>query len=153
METASRLPAPAGLPPGPCLPSGRIAQLWIEQPVEFWEDCAAKYGEMFTIQLGSLGTTVLFCGPEAVRQIFQLPSNTFDSRHFNEHYKYVMGAGSILLTDGADTFESEGCCCHCYIGGWWSNMVMPSRAWRVRSSRDGRRIARSPPAPRCTCSR
>jgi cytochrome P450 len=88
------------LPPGPDLPSAKVAQLWIEQPVEFWEDCAARYGDTFTIELGSLGTTVLFGHPDAVRQIFQLPPESYECRPFNGHYSAVMGANSLLVADG-----------------------------------------------------
>jgi cytochrome P450 len=90
------------LPPGPELPSRKVAQLWIEQPVQFWDECALRFGDTFTIELGSLGTVVLFSNPEAVRQIFQLSPSTFECRQFNEHYKYVMGAQSVLLADGPD---------------------------------------------------
>jgi unspecific monooxygenase len=98
MSTASELGT--DLPPGPNLPGWQLAKLWIEQPIELWEDCAARYGETFTIELGSLGTTVLFSHPEAVRQIFQLPTESYECRPFNEYYKAVMGAHSLFLTDG-----------------------------------------------------
>jgi cytochrome P450 len=77
-----------------------VAQLWIEQPVEFWEACSARYGDTFTIELGSLGTTVLFGFPEAVREIFQLPPECYECRPFNGHYRAVMGANSLLVADG-----------------------------------------------------
>jgi unspecific monooxygenase len=92
--------APVPLPPGPDLPPWRQAQAWVEHPVEFWEECAARYGEVFTVQLGSIGATVLFSNPQAVREIFQLPAETFTCRQFNEQYKYVMGGESLLLSDG-----------------------------------------------------
>ena len=90
------------LPPGPDLPSRRVAQLWIEQPIEFWEECAARFGDTFTIELGSLGTTVLFSDPEAIRQIFQLPPESYECRPFNDYYRSVMGDNALFLTDGAD---------------------------------------------------
>ena len=89
------------LPPGPELPSRRVAQLWIEQPIEFWEECAARFGDTFTIELGSLGTTVLFSDPEAVRQIFQLAPESYEVRPFNDYYRSVMGEHALFLTDGA----------------------------------------------------
>jgi cytochrome P450 len=82
------------------LPGWQMAKLWIERPVELWEECASRYGDTFTLELGKLGTTVLFSHPEAVRQIFQLPSGAFVCGEYNEHYKYVMGARSVLLSDG-----------------------------------------------------
>jgi unspecific monooxygenase len=94
--------AGSGLPPGPKLPSGRVAQLWIERPIEFWEECAARYGEAFTIELGSLGTSVVFSHPEAIRQIFQLAPESYECRPFNDYYKSVMGSNALFLADGAD---------------------------------------------------
>lgn len=88
------------LPPGPGLQAPRVAQLWVERPVEFWEECAARYGEAFTIELGSLGTTVVFADPEAVRDVFQLPPEAYECRPFNGHYKSVMGSRSLLMSDG-----------------------------------------------------
>jgi cytochrome P450 len=79
-----------------------VAQLWIERPIEFWEACAARYGEAYTIELGSLGTTVVFSHPDAVRQIFQLPPESYECRPFNDYYKSVMGTHALFLTDGAD---------------------------------------------------
>jgi cytochrome P450 family 110 len=88
------------LPPGPGLPSRRVAQLWIEQPVEFWEECAARFGDTVTIELGSLGTTILFGNPEAVRQVFQLPPESYECRPFNGPYNALMGANSLFVSDG-----------------------------------------------------
>jgi cytochrome P450 family 110 len=91
-----------GLPPGPDLSSRTVAQLWIEQPIEFWEECAARFGETFTIELGSLGTTILFSDPEAIRQIFQLAPESYEVRPFNDYYRSVMGDNALFLTDGPD---------------------------------------------------
>ena len=45
---------------------------------------------------------MLFSHPEAVRQIFQLPTHSYECRPFNEYYKSVMGTHSLFLTDGGD---------------------------------------------------
>jgi unspecific monooxygenase len=89
------------LPPGPLSPPWVQAKAWIERPVQFWEECAATFGNTFTIQLGSVGPTILFSDPHAVQQIFQLPAESYECRQFNEHYKYVMGEHSLLLSDGS----------------------------------------------------
>ena len=54
------------------------------------------------MQLGSLGPTVLFSRPQAVREVFQLPIDDFECRQFNEHYKYLMGESSLLVSDGPE---------------------------------------------------
>ncbi len=45
---------------------------------------------------------MLFSNPEAVRQIFQLPPESYECRPFNEYYESVMGGHSLFLTDGAE---------------------------------------------------
>ena len=91
-----------GLPPGSDLPAWQVAKLWIEHPIEFWEDCAAQFGDTFTIELGSIGTTVLFSDPEAIRQIFQIAPACYECRPFNDYYRSVMGDNALFLTDGTD---------------------------------------------------
>jgi len=88
------------LPPGPDLPGWSQAQAWIENPIGFWRQCHEQFGDMFTIQLGSLGPVVLFSEPDAVRQIFHLPAESYECRQYNEQYKYVMGKQSLLVSDG-----------------------------------------------------
>ena len=88
------------LPPGPDLSPSEQARLWIESPVQFWESCHREFGDVFTVQLGSLGSTVLFANPDAVRSIFAIPSHKFECHQYNEHYKYVMGSRSLLVQDG-----------------------------------------------------
>jgi unspecific monooxygenase len=73
----------------------------MEEPVAFWEDCVARFGDTVTIELGSLGTTILFGHPEAVRQVFQLAPETYECRPFNGHYNSVMGDNSLFVADGA----------------------------------------------------
>lgn len=89
-------------PPGPPDSAWAQAQAWIEHPVEFWEDCHRRYGDTFTVDLGSVGKVVVFCHPEAVREVFRLPADAFEVHQYNEHYKHVMGARSLLVSDGQD---------------------------------------------------
>lgn len=91
-----------GLPPGPDLTAERVAQFWMGRPLEFFGWCAARYGDAYTIELGSLGTSVVFGHPEAVRQVFQLRPETYEVRPFNDYYKSVMGDKALFLTDGPD---------------------------------------------------
>ena len=89
-------------PPGPTALAAEQVQRWIETPVEFWEECERLYGSIVRLELGSLGTVVMFSDPAAIKEIFQLPPHTFECRHFNDHYRYVMGDHSLLLQDGEE---------------------------------------------------
>ncbi len=99
MSDAS-LSSDRALPPGPDLSAWDQAKAWIERPIEFWTECRNTFGDQFTLQFGSLGATVLFCDPQAVREIFALPTDTYECGKFNEHYRHVMGDRSILVLDG-----------------------------------------------------
>ena len=90
------------LPPGPALPGWEVARQWIERPVEFWEECGGRFGDTFTIELGSIGTSVLFSHPEAVREIFDLSPETYEVRPYNGYSGTVMGDRAIFRTDGAE---------------------------------------------------
>jgi cytochrome P450 family 110 len=94
------------LPPGPPESAWEQAKQWIERPVEFWSMCHAEYGDIFTLQLGSLGPTVLFCDPLAVRDVFALPRDDYRCANFNDHYRLIMGNRSLLALDG-DTHSEQ----------------------------------------------
>jgi hypothetical protein len=70
---------------------------WINEPTAFWESCTREFGDVFTVQLGSIGATVVFCHPAAIREIFQLPPDAFCVRASNEHYRLIVGDRSLLL--------------------------------------------------------
>src|SRR5262245_7864813 len=57
----------AGLPPGPTTPPAEQARRWIERPLELLDECARQFGDIFTLQLGALGATVIISHPDAVR--------------------------------------------------------------------------------------
>src|SRR5262245_36937545 len=99
MATQQIAVALPNLPPGPKTSSSDQVRLWINEPTKFWESCAREFGDVFTIQLGTVGTTVVFCHPTAIREIFQLPTDAFCVREYNEHYRLVMGDKSLLLLD------------------------------------------------------
>ena len=102
MSSHPDAPATDGAPPGPAEPPHEQVRQWIETPVEFWAECGRRYGPVVALELGSLGPVVLLSEPEAVRQVFQFTPDRFEVRHFNEHYRYVMGDHALLLQDGEE---------------------------------------------------
>ena len=88
------------LPPGPETSPSQQARQWIERPLELLDACALQFGDVFTLQLGALGSTVMFSHPEAVRTIFRSPPHLFECQHFNESYRFVMGDHALFLLDG-----------------------------------------------------
>lgn len=102
MSSHPDAPAASGAPPGPAEPPHEQVRQWIETPVEFWAECGRRYGPVVALDLGSLGPVVLLSEPDAVRQVFQFTPDRFEVRHFNEHYRYVMGDHALLLQDGEE---------------------------------------------------
>lgn len=93
---------PALTLPGPTETSTEQIRRWVEEPTAFWEDCVRRFGPLVSLNLGSLGPTVLVADPETVRGIFQLPRDSFVCAPYNEHYRFVMGERSVLVQDGED---------------------------------------------------
>ena len=89
------------LPPGPSEPATEQVRRYIETPIEFWEACERDFGSTTTLELGSLGRVILLSEPEHLRELFRLPTEAFECKQYNEHYRYVMGDLSVLLQDGA----------------------------------------------------
>ncbi len=88
------------LPSGPESSATAQMQEWLEHPLEMMDQCVHKYGDTFTIQLGSLGTTVFFSHPEAIKKIFSLSPRLFECHQYNETYRYLMGDNALFLQDG-----------------------------------------------------
>lgn len=100
-ESASTVGA-LTLPPGPDLPADQQARLWIERPLELLDACAARFGDVFTLELGANGPTVMFGDPAGIREIFRTPASSYECRPFNEGYRIAMGDHALFLQDGSE---------------------------------------------------
>ena len=88
------------LPRGPETSPAQQARQWIERPLELLDTCARQFGDVFTLQLGALGATVMFSHPDSVKTIFSAPPRLFECQDFNESYRFVMGDHALFLQDG-----------------------------------------------------
>jgi hypothetical protein len=98
MLTATPL---VSLPPGPKTLPAQQARQWIERPLDLLDACAREFGDVFTLQLGALGATVMFGHPESVKTIFRAASHSFECQHFNESYRFVHWRRGVA-DDGAN---------------------------------------------------
>ena len=89
-------------PPGPAESSSEQVRHYIEAPLDFWAKCHDRFGDTVTLDLGSLGRIVLLTDPLHIREVFRLQPGAFVVAPYNEHYRYVMGDCSLLLTDGIE---------------------------------------------------
>jgi len=89
------------LPDGPSTPS--IVQLiqWIASPLELLESAQKKYGDTFTLQLGSYRPLVFISNPQAIQEIFTASPEQFDAGSGNEILRPLLGDQSLTLMEGA----------------------------------------------------
>jgi cytochrome P450 len=92
------------LPNGPQLPSLLQTVQLIAQPTNFLDKCRDRYGDPFTVRaLGINSPPVVFFGrPEAIREIFALPSSQLDFRRATHVFEPLMGQHSIVLQEGKE---------------------------------------------------
>jgi cytochrome P450 family 135 len=87
------------LPPGPT--AHRVLQTarWIARPAAFMDDCARRYGDMFTLRITNEGTWVFITHPDAVRQVFTGDPRLLHAGEANIVLLPVLGSHSVLLLD------------------------------------------------------
>lgn len=86
-------------PPSPHSPAFWNLLQWIIRPMEYLDDCTRRYGECFSINLGTAQPLVFFSSPDAIEQIFTAAS-AFDSGRANWILRATLGDHSLLLLDG-----------------------------------------------------
>jgi len=90
------------LPPGPALPALLQGIHYAFRPGPFFEACARRYGECFTLRM-PVGPPieVMFSNPEAIRQIFTGNEDELRGGEAFIALQPLLGANSILALDGA----------------------------------------------------
>lgn len=74
----------------------------IARPLGFLEDCAQRYGDIFTTRvLGWNSPPVVFCSsPEAIAQIFSAPAGQFELGKVTHVFRPLTGDQSLIMLDG-----------------------------------------------------
>lgn len=90
------------LPNGSRTPSLLQTLHLIAQPTKFLENCANRYGDTFTVRVLGLNSppVVFFSNPQAIRDIFAMPSEQFDFKKATHVFKPLMGEQSLILQEG-----------------------------------------------------
>ncbi|KAF3885977.1 MULTISPECIES: cytochrome P450 [Nostocales] len=73
---------------------------WIADPLGFQDRYSQKYGDIFTMELGGLGSYVLVGNPQVIQEIFNQDSKNFDVGRGNALAKPIIGKNSLMLFDG-----------------------------------------------------
>ena len=90
------------LPPGPRLPPPIQLARFVRRPFAFLDDCAERFGNVFTVNLLVVGPAVMIAEPSYLREIW---SNDRDNR-LPTGRKFllgpVLGERSVLLQEGGE---------------------------------------------------
>lgn len=73
---------------------------WIADPLKFQDECCRKYGDLFTAQLGGIGTYVIIGNPSMMQAIFSQDPKQFDVGRGNKLAEPLLGENSLMLMDG-----------------------------------------------------
>jgi cytochrome P450 len=99
MSYGTHTMARKGSPLGPALSPRAQALRWIGQPYEFLRECAATFGDTFTLEMGlDEGKYVVVSHPDTLRSILTAESGALRVR--NGVLGPALGPASLLLLDG-----------------------------------------------------
>jgi len=93
---------PSSLPPGPRLPNLLQTARLIANPLGFLDDCAARYGDCFTLRVLGLNSppVVFFSDPEAIQAIFTTLADQFEYGKVTQVFRPLVGHESLIMQQG-----------------------------------------------------
>jgi cytochrome P450 len=75
---------------------------WLRRPFSFLDECAARYGDTFTIHFVGLPPLVCHASPEDVKEIFADDGSLLHAGQFNLSLRAFLGEHSVLMLDGKE---------------------------------------------------
>src|SRR4051794_16017815 len=87
------------LPPGPTAPRAAQTLAWVTRPGPFMWRCRERYGDTFTVRIGSEPTWVFVTRPEHVREVFTGDPHVLHAGEANRILLPFVGPHSVLLLD------------------------------------------------------
>src|SRR5688572_26197276 len=91
----------AALPPGPRMPRPAQTAAWVARPGPFMLRAHARYGDAFTIKIGTEPPWVMLAHPDAVREVFTGDPALLHAGRANVILRPLLGRASVLLLDGS----------------------------------------------------
>ena len=95
------------LPPGPRMPVALQTGIWARHAQWMLRQCAARFGETFTLRIVYEGTWVMLSNPEHVKQVFTGDPGVFHAGEGNKILLPVLGEHSLLLLDDGAHMEQR----------------------------------------------
>lgn len=100
--TAPATPPVAGLPPGPSLPTVVQTYRYARDPLPLLDECAARFGDIFTIHLLGTGPWVFLSSPPLLKTMFTVPADAVHAGEANGSvFGPVAGTASVFTMDEA----------------------------------------------------
>jgi cytochrome P450 len=100
VEERSGTPAVTrGLPPAPRMKRPLQTLIWSRRAQWMLEQCRARLGPMFTLNIAYEGTWVVVTDPEHVKQVFTGDPQVFHAGEGNQVLQPVLGENSLLVLD------------------------------------------------------
>jgi cytochrome P450 len=88
-----------GLPPAPRMGRPLQTLIWSRRAQWMLEQCRARLGPMFTLNIAYEGTWVVVTDPEDVKRVFTGDPRVFHAGEGNQVLKPVLGDNSVLVLD------------------------------------------------------
>ena len=88
------------LPDGPKLSETETTFRWLAHPYDLLDECAAAYGDIFTLRFGRFGTHVVLSHPNDVREVLAGDRDVLFAGRGNALLEPILGKYSLLLLDG-----------------------------------------------------
>jgi len=95
------------LPPGPRMPVALQTGIWFRRAQWLMSQCAARFGETFTVRIIHEGSWVMLSNPQHVKQVFTGDPRAFHAGEGNRVLLPILGPNSLLLLDEADHMEQR----------------------------------------------
>jgi cytochrome P450 len=90
------------LPPGPRRPAFLQTLSYTYRTLPFFEQCARRYGDPFTLRMPGFGEFVMLAAPELIKQVFTGDPELLHAGKANAMLEPVVGRHSVLLLDGKE---------------------------------------------------
>ncbi len=94
--------AASGMPPRPDLSGFMMSAGFMLMPTRFLDACRERCGDYFTLRPAVDREVVFTADPAAVKQVFTGDPNLLHAGEGNVTLAPILGAGSVLLLDGAE---------------------------------------------------
>lgn len=90
----------AGLPPGPSSPAFVQTYRYARNPLPLLDECARRFGDIFTLRLIGTGPWVLLCSPSLLKTMFTAPPDALHAGEANASvFGPLAGGGSVFMMD------------------------------------------------------